>query len=108
MDLNELFENVKGFDWDGANEDKNWDKHKVRNRETEEIFFNKPLIVNFDKQHSKKEIRFQVLGRTNENRELFVVFTVRDNKIRVISARDMSKKERRVYEKEKTKANSGV
>ena len=108
MDLSKLFEKVEGFDWDKANKDKNWEKHGVKNREAAEVFFNKPLIVNFDKRYSKNEVRFQTLGRTNENRKLFIVFTIRNNKIRIISARNIIKKERRVYEKQKTKTNSKV
>jgi len=98
-----LLEKAEGFDWDEGNIDKNWKKHQVSNQETEEVFFNHPLLINLDKKHSsKKEIRFQVLGITNGGRRLFVVFTLRNNKIRIISARDQNKKERRIYEKQKT------
>ena len=87
-----------GFEWDEGNKDKNWIKHKVSNSECEEIFFNQPLIVNFDEKHSKEEARFYALGHTDLHRKLFIVFTIRDKRIRVISARDMSKKERKIYE----------
>ena len=87
-----------GFEWDEGNKDKNWIKHKVSNSECEEIFFNQPLIVNFDEKHSETEARFYALGHTDLYRELFIVFTIQNKRIRVISARGMSKKERKIYE----------
>jgi uncharacterized DUF497 family protein len=85
-----ILENCTGFEWDQGNNTKNWDQHDVSNAECEQIFFNKPLIVKRDKEHSKLENRYYVLGRTNVNRLLFAVFTVRNEKIRIISARDMT------------------
>jgi len=87
------------FDWDKANRDKNWEKHQVDFRESEEIFLNKPIKTLYDVKHSQKEDRLIALGVTNKNRKLYVVFTIRGKKIRVISARDMSRKERKFYEK---------
>ncbi|MBU4210490.1 BrnT family toxin [Patescibacteria group bacterium] len=95
----DLLSKLEGFDWNRGNVKKNWIKHKVNAKEAEEVFFNKPLLVNFDQEHSKKEKRFRVLGRTNKKRRLFISFTLRKKKIRIISARDMSKKERINYEK---------
>jgi len=86
------------FEWDKGNVDKNFIKHKVTNREAEEIFDNEPLISE-DIRHSKKEKRFQGLGITDEGRFLFLSFTIRKDKIRIISARDMNKKEVSAYEK---------
>jgi uncharacterized DUF497 family protein len=86
-----------GFDWDDGNTDKNWIKHRVTPSECEQFFFNQPLVVNGDPEHSSDEERSYALGRTNRNRFLFVAFTVRRNLIRVISARDMSRKERKVH-----------
>jgi uncharacterized DUF497 family protein len=60
--------------------------------------FNRPFIVNKDKLHSKSEDRYFALGRTDTERLLFIVFTLRGNKIRIISARDMNRKERKIYE----------
>jgi uncharacterized DUF497 family protein len=88
-----------GFEWDKGNRDKNWLKHRVDNSECEQIFFNRPLIIHFDKRHSVKEDRFYALGHTDLGRKLFIVFTIRGTKIRVISARDMSRKEREIYKK---------
>ena len=86
------------FDWDKANINKNWERHKVNYKEAEEIFVNKPLKTFRDKKHSQKEFRFTALGITNKKRRLYVSFTIRDKKIRIISARDQSRKERRLYE----------
>ena len=88
---------IDGFDWDAGNIDKNWIKHQVSNSECEELFFNLPLVVADDTAHSQDEERFYALGQTNARRWLFIAFTVRENKIRVISARDMSQKEREIY-----------
>ena len=92
------FENIIGFDWDEGNRQKNWEKHHVDFRECEEVFFNQPLLVSEDIKHSFQEKQYYVLGRSDTNRMLFLVFTLRNNKIRVISARDQSKKERMIYE----------
>ena len=88
-----------GFAWDEGNRTKNWIKHQVSTVECEEVFFNLPLLLADDRQHSQGEKRFYVLGQTNSGRRLFISFTIRANKIRVISARDMSRKERRAYAK---------
>jgi uncharacterized DUF497 family protein len=89
-----------GFDWDTGNIDENWLKHKVSHAECEQIFFNQPLVVQDDIMHSKTEKRFYAIGRTDSRRTLFIVFTVRNSLIRVISARDMSRKEREEYNNE--------
>ena len=86
-----------GFEWDMGNVDKNRTKHGVEDRECEEIFSNKPLIIFEDKSHSQQEERWGALGRTNNGRRLAIYFTIRNNKIRVISARDQSQKDRAVY-----------
>lgn len=91
------FQSAQGFDWDEGNRDKNWLKHGVSNGECEELFFNLPLIVADDTKHSELEARYFALGQTNTGRLLFLSFTIRADKIRVISARDMSRREREVY-----------
>ena len=98
MKNHEIFSCV-GFQWDAGNSLKNWDSHQVAKSECEQIFFNQPLIIGNDEKHSKMEKRFYVLGQTDSARQLFIVCTIRENLIRVISARDMSKKEREVYRK---------
>lgn len=94
----EISEDVEGFEWDSGNLDKNWKRHKVLNIEAEQVFFLEPLLVSVDEEHSSVgERRYRALGRTESGRLLFVVFMVRNKEIRVISARDMSRKERRIY-----------
>lgn len=93
----QIFSKFEGFDWDEANRNKNWSRHKVQWWECEELFFNQPLYVYSDQRHSMTEDRFYALGKTNQSRLLFIVFTRRKNNIRIISARDMHKKERKVY-----------
>jgi uncharacterized DUF497 family protein len=93
-DLNQ----IDGFDWDESNRNKNWLKHQVAAGECEEAFFNLPLLLQEDIAHSHVEPRYYVLGQTNAGRYLFIAFTVRNDKIRVISARDMSRKEMVFYE----------
>ena len=85
-----ILENCTGFEWDQGNLSKNRDQHDVSTWECEQIFFNRPLIIKRDKEHSQTENRYYGLGRTNVNRLLFVVFTVRNDKIRIISAREMT------------------
>lgn len=96
---------IEGFEWDRNNIQKNWEKHRVSFLECEEVFFNQPLLVQDDDVHSKFEPRYYVLGRSNDGRHLFIVFTTRRNKIRVISARDMSRKERRIYREQIEKSS---
>ena len=90
-------DNIAGFAWDAGNIDKNWVKHGVSNAECEEVFFNTPLLIRPDSSHSREESRNAAFGRTDAERPLFVVFLVRNNYIRVISARDMTDKELEVY-----------
>jgi uncharacterized DUF497 family protein len=92
-----------GFEWDGGNWRKSELKHGVAVAETQEVLLN-DLLCQVDPRHSDDEQRYVALGRTNEGRRLFVSFTVRRNRVRVISARPMSRKERAVYEEaQKTK-----
>ena len=93
---------IEGFDWDNWNIHKIRNKHKVESYECEELFFNAQLLLLPDETHSIEEDRYYALGITDSGRLLFTVFTMRGNKIRVISARNMSKKERAIYH-EKTK-----
>ena len=91
---------ITGFDWDDGNARKN-DKHNVAMAEAEQVFFNQPLLVLEDTRHSNQEPRFHALGKSDDERRLHLTFTLRQagQKIRVISARDMHKKERGIYEK---------
>lgn len=89
---------IEGFEWDEGNLTKNKEKHEVDYKECEEIFLNAPVRVFDDEVHSKKEKRYGALGKTNSNRCLVIFFTIRNKRIRVISARDQSGKDRKVYE----------
>ena len=93
------FDKIIGFDLDKGNEQKNA-KHGVTPAEAEQVFLNEPLVVLDDPKHSDTEPRFHALGQTGEGRLLHVTFTIRATRIRVISARDMHRKERAVYEQE--------
>jgi len=95
-----ILDNCFGFNWDEGNIDKNWLKHKVSSAECEQVFFNRPLVIQDDIIHSRTEKRFYALGQTDSKRTLFIVFTARNNLIRVISARDMCRKERKIYKNE--------
>ena len=92
------FDNFVGFQWDRGNIDKNLIKHNVENWESEQVFFNKPLLVLDDPKHSIPEKRWAAFGKTDADRFLIVIFTKRGDLIRVISARDMNKKERKYYD----------
>ena len=82
-----------GFDWDEANVSKNWECHRVTPEEAEDIFFHEPLIVRGDIRHSKQEKRYYALGQTGGGRYLFAAFAIRGSLLRVISVRDMNRKE---------------
>jgi uncharacterized DUF497 family protein len=91
---------ITGFDWDEGNTRKN-EKHGASMAEAEQVFFNAPLLVLEDSRHSGQEPRFHALGKTDDRRLLHITFAVRHHqeKLRVISARDMHRKERVIYEK---------
>ncbi len=97
MGWEERLAECQGFQWDSGNTGKIWQRHQVALAECEELFFNRPLVVGTDERHSASEERLYALGRSDSGRLMFVVFTIRWRLIRVISARDMSRKERRVY-----------
>ena len=90
---------LEGFDWDAGNRRKSIDKHDVGQGEAEQVFFNAPLLVLQDRWHSGVEPRLHALGHTDDGRRLHVSFTLRrgGTLLRVISARDMSRKERNIY-----------
>jgi len=106
------WEGYAGFEWDDGNAGKNCERHGVADFECEEVFFHEPLIVRRDAGHSQREARWVALGRTVRDRKLFVAFAVRQGFIRVISARDMTRRERKAYEDhekhEKTEDHTGL
>jgi len=91
---------VSSFQWDEGNARKSTEKHAVSQAEAEQVFFNQPLLVLHDTHHSRDEIRYHALGTTEDQRRLHITFTLRGSGtlIRVISARDMHRKERVIYE----------
>jgi uncharacterized protein len=101
--MEDIFPGFEGFQWDAGNSDKNFIKHNVQNWECEQVFFNQPLIILHDPEHSGIEKRWAALGRTDSDRPLVIIFTGRNNLLRVISARDMDRKERKYYKEYKTK-----
>ena len=96
-------EDCTGFQWDSGNSEKNWKRHKVSQSECEQVFFNLPLVVSLDWEHSGEEVRFYALGLTDAARPLFVVYTLRGELIRVISARDMTQRERKQFQDARAK-----
>lgn len=92
---------ITGFDWDDGNSRKSEEKHGVRQSYAEQLFFNDPLLLLLDDKHSQKEARYHAYGKTNDGKKLHIAFTLRENGtlIRVISARDMHRKERMIYDK---------
>ena len=97
--LDEFLADLDGFEWDPGNSDKNWLLHRVRQTEAEQALLNRPLVFAVDLKHSQQEPRFMAMGHTDTKRQLAIVFTVRGRLIRVISARPLSRPERKVYAK---------
>ena len=95
--LGEFLAGLVGFEWDPGNSDKNWRHHQVRQGEAEQVLLNRPVMLTPDLKHSRSEARFFTLGRTDSGRHLAIVFTTRGSLVRVISARPMSRAERRAY-----------
>lgn len=98
VDLPDPFQ-IEGFDWDRGNAQKNWRKHRVTFFEYEKVFFHGPIVLP-NPEHSISGLRYYAFGRTARGRLLTIVFTMRGNRVRVISVRGMSRKERRFYGKE--------
>ena len=95
--MDKIFEQFSGFQWDKGNIDKNLIKHNVENWECEQVFFNRPLLVLEDPKHSVSEERWAAFGKTDTDRFLVVIFTKRNDLIRIISARDTNNRERKFY-----------
>jgi hypothetical protein len=106
MATRDPLDQCRGFNWDAGNAEKNWERHGVTPEETEDLFFNEPLVVRSDVRHSKNEKRYYALGRTGAGRKLFASFTVRRQLIRAISVRDMNRNEAEVYGRYEKETNS--
>lgn len=94
--LSEFFHNIEGFQWDEANASTNWTRHQVSQTEAEQVFLNRPVVVT--EARPDIEARGFAFGRTDGDRPLTVVFTIRGPLLRVISARPMSRPERKRYD----------
>ena len=105
-DVFERLAQCTGFDWDSANALKLWERHQVTPGECEQVFFREPLLIAPDVRHSQKERRWAAWGRTADVRALAVVFTVRGERIRPLSARDMNRRECRPYGQAEAEADS--
>ena len=88
-----------GFDWDEVNLSKNWERQRVTPEEAEDLFFHDPFVLRSDVGHSRHEKRYRALGQTGAGRMLFVAFTVRGKLIRVVSVRDMNRREKEEYQR---------
>ena len=93
-----IFVDAVGFEWDDGNKDKNLTKHGVTSDECETVFSDEQKLVREDRRHSVVEVRYFVIGMTAQGRLLFISYTIRRNRIRIISARDVNRKERKYYE----------
>ncbi len=89
---------ITGFEWDKGNIDKSYQKHGITPNESEQIFTDESVQVEKDIKHQEKEERYIAIGRNTQHKILFVVFTMRKHKIRIISARAANQEERRLYE----------
>lgn len=97
MSMRSDYPEFTGFDWDAGNREKNL-KHGIHASECEQVFFNEPLVILDDPKHSVAEDRFAAFGQTDLGRKLVLVYTQRSGSLRVISARDMNRRERQFYE----------
>jgi len=91
------------FEWNEGNEPKSYTKHGVSNLEAEAVFQDEGKLHFRDPLHSSDESRFVTIGRSNRPRILFIAWTLRRAKVRIISARPASRKERKLYEKKSKK-----
>ncbi len=105
MDREKLLGRITHFVWDDHNQNKNWLKHGVHWKECEQAISDEYMVATEDPRHSATEQRWTALGRTGHHRYLFVAFTIRGNGIRIISARSMNRKERRIYEEAQENSN---
>ncbi len=93
------FRGIESFEWDDGNSHKNWGRHRVSQAECEQVLLGRPLVVGPDARHSVAELRHIALGQTATGRLLMVAFTIRGQRLRVVSARPMSRRERDIYGK---------
>ena len=102
--IGEKLASCEGFQWDDGNATKVRERHRVEPAECEQLFMQLPLLISIDEAHSQREERWRVLGETADARPLFLVFTIRSKLIRVLQARPMNRKERRIHAEAKARA----
>lgn len=105
-DIGAVLATATGFEWDDGNAPKVRERHDVDPGECEQAFLREPFIVSADGKHSARERRWRALGRTYADRYLYLVFTMRGTRIRVVQARNMNRKERRSYAEAQTRAET--
>ncbi len=105
-DIHKLLALANGFEWDAGNAPKVVDRHDIEPGECEQAFFSEPFLIDADEKHSQQERRWRALGTTLAARYLYLVFTLRGSRIRVVAAREMNRKERRAYDQAKKKART--
>ena len=93
-----IFAGVVGFEWDGGNKDKNLKKHGVSSDECEDVFQDAKRQFYPDIEHSTTEKRHVVVGATKGGKILRIAFTIRNERVRVISSRAINRKERKLYD----------
>ena len=86
------------YEWDPAKAAENLKKHGVSFEEAASIFLDALALTFWDPDHSEEEEREITIGRSAEQRILFVAHTAREDRIRIISARQATSQERRQYE----------
>ena len=97
MEVTLEFKQPVQYDWDKGNIVKNLLKHGVTTVECEEVFGDDNKVVFADVKHSQREKQHIIIGKTKYSRLLYVVFTIRRKNVRVISARDLNRKEAHYY-----------
>lgn len=89
---------IKNFEWDEGNINKSYQKHGITPNEAEEVFLDQDILISESIKYAETEKRFEAIGRITKGDILFLAFTIRGNKIRIISARKANIKERIKYE----------
>lgn len=92
-----IVKKVFEFEWDKGNSEKPR-KHSLTLEETEEAFLDDNKVIFGDWKHSVTEQRITLLGKTSKGQLLNITYTMRGNKIRIITARPVNKKEVKLYE----------
>ncbi len=87
------------FEWDDEKDLANQKKHGVSFDEAQTVFEDPFVMTMLDPQHSQDEYRFVDLGYSHKRRLLIVIYTERDEHIRIINSRKAARNERKQYER---------